>query len=354
MLYLNIANAQIEIRKESIADAPVPKPEAYDSLRNFVVEDGTFRGIFSNKKEAEKAANKQLLPYVGQKVFFLPKTEKEKEKNGPSFEIDKLRGHYYVITDFSYKFFSYGSEIDQINVSLKSDSGITETYTLPTYVFSDYHIMCVGYYEKLKELSVGKEFVYTGTSETLYASWHNSGFVNDINTGEELSLKKGSVWRCSAVQLIDDEYFHLFCIFNNSEGKEIKVRIKRVYNDNFEKNVCFLKEFQEKESYDKEKKLKQLAAAERQKRIKAETEKQKAETKARNNVIIAKYGQKLGSLIVDKQVVIGMTKEMCTEAWGKPYDINTTIVAGSTSEQWCYSMKTYLYFTNGILTAIQK
>jgi hypothetical protein len=50
---------------------------------------------------------------------------------------------------------------------------------------------------------------------------------------------------------------------------------------------------------------------------------------------------------------IGMTKEEVLEIFGKPKNINRTITANSVSEQWVYSDDIYLYFNDGILTAIQ-
>lgn len=52
---------------------------------------------------------------------------------------------------------------------------------------------------------------------------------------------------------------------------------------------------------------------------------------------------------------IGMTKEQVVKRtnWGTPNDINRTITAGGTREQWVYGIGRYLYFSNGILTAIQ-
>ncbi|MBQ6084669.1 MAG: hypothetical protein IJK92_10025 [Bacteroidales bacterium] len=69
--------------------------------------------------------------------------------------------------------------------------------------------------------------------------------------------------------------------------------------------------------------------------------------------MIAKYGEKYGKLIINGQVVIGMNKEMCRYAWGNPSEINTTTVANHIHEQWVYSLRCYLYFDDGILTAIQ-
>ena len=54
-----------------------------------------------------------------------------------------------------------------------------------------------------------------------------------------------------------------------------------------------------------------------------------------------------------KGVSIGMTKqEVLESSWGKPQSINSTHTAAGTHEQWVYSGG-YLYFDNGVLTAIQ-
>jgi len=54
-------------------------------------------------------------------------------------------------------------------------------------------------------------------------------------------------------------------------------------------------------------------------------------------------------------VKIGMTQKDVLEntSWGKPLSINRTTTAIGTREQWVYVGNNYLYFTNGILTAIQ-
>jgi hypothetical protein len=45
--------------------------------------------------------------------------------------------------------------------------------------------------------------------------------------------------------------------------------------------------------------------------------------------------------------------EVLASSWGKPDDINRTITAYGTREQWVYGYRSYLYFDDGILTAIQ-
>jgi hypothetical protein len=48
-----------------------------------------------------------------------------------------------------------------------------------------------------------------------------------------------------------------------------------------------------------------------------------------------------------------MTKKMCRESWGDPIDINRTVFAWGTFEQWVYDIDKYLYFEDGILKTIQ-
>jgi hypothetical protein len=52
---------------------------------------------------------------------------------------------------------------------------------------------------------------------------------------------------------------------------------------------------------------------------------------------------------------IGMTKdEVLDSKWGRPDDINKTITEYGTSEQWVYDDKGYIYFDDGVVTAIQE
>ena len=57
--------------------------------------------------------------------------------------------------------------------------------------------------------------------------------------------------------------------------------------------------------------------------------------------------------IQNGKVNVGMTKQECELAWGKPQSINKTISGKDKSEQWVYSLSSNLYFKNGILTTIQ-
>ena len=65
-----------------------------------------------------------------------------------------------------------------------------------------------------------------------------------------------------------------------------------------------------------------------------------------------KYGKATAKMMVEGIVRIGWSKQMCIESWGEPEDINKTIGSWGTHEQWVYGYN-YLYFENGVLTAIQ-
>lgn len=84
--------------------------------------------------------------------------------------------------------------------------------------------------------------------------------------------------------------------------------------------------------------------AEERQRLAAQDKREKEE---RARVAAAKTQAKKGG------VRIGMTqRQVLASSWGKPDDINRTITAAGTTEQWVYG-GAYLYFENGILATIQ-
>jgi hypothetical protein len=57
--------------------------------------------------------------------------------------------------------------------------------------------------------------------------------------------------------------------------------------------------------------------------------------------------------IKSKQVYIGMNQEMCLMSKGEPRHINATTTTWGDHDQWVYGTNEYLYFDDGILSAIQ-
>ena len=83
------------------------------------------------------------------------------------------------------------------------------------------------------------------------------------------------------------------------------------------------------------------------------TELKEKEQKERKAALYRKYGKATAELILEGKVRIGMTREMCREAWGSPEDINTMSGSWGVHEQWVYGTNSYLYFENGTLASIQ-
>lgn len=86
---------------------------------------------------------------------------------------------------------------------------------------------------------------------------------------------------------------------------------------------------------------------------KQEIEKQTKNKIKRREELINKYGLENGEAILNHKVRIGWNKSMCFASWGKPLTIYRTTIATGVHEQCVYSLKKYLYFDNGVLTAIQ-
>lgn len=72
--------------------------------------------------------------------------------------------------------------------------------------------------------------------------------------------------------------------------------------------------------------------------------------------IMHKWSDRIWSAIEEGKVFVGMTDKQARMSWGKPEEINKTVTNNIVHEQWVYGSSGYfsfLYFENGILTAIQ-
>ena len=200
----------------------------------------------------------------------------------------------------------------------------------------------VPYFEKQQSMFLNQKLVLRSKDRV------NSSITNlvDVNTGEMVNIQYGQVWTCSDVTFIeskDSYYLKAFYFLKNGE-KEVKFSLDgKVVPRYFMLESEFKKREEEKKQAEEE-------------RRKAEEERKKQAEAARiqyRKDCIAKWGQRNGGYIADGKVVLGMNKEMCSEAWGEPIYVNSTIVSGLTTQQWVYGWGTYLYFNNGKLTAIQ-
>lgn len=56
----------------------------------------------------------------------------------------------------------------------------------------------------------------------------------------------------------------------------------------------------------------------------------------------------------DPRIGLSQSNVLWHTSWGPPRDIHRTTTRSGVREQWVYSSSRYLYFENGILTAIQE
>ena len=330
------AFSQIDIRQKKAEVSLTCAP--YDSLVNIPVKPDILTKDFSTKEEAQAYADAQFGTIIGQKLFVIPMTEKKAAQIASWGRDDKakLRNKYYTITGFNYiiekSYVSGLYSIEHVIYLLKDEKGKSTKLDVLVSSYDD-DLMIVGYYDKLKASHVGKTFVYSGTARgDLMADNLNRILrhtAKDVNTGKIIDIPIGSLWECTDLQLCDDDVtVQLYYTFKSRDGQEIQARVSNRRKDEMERieqEYAFSSCFIDANDY-----------------------------VLTLQVLSERYGQEIADLIASKKVKEGMTQEMCLLSWGAPEDVNSTITNGIKFDQWVYSISSYLYFENGILTAIQQ
>lgn len=169
----------------------------------------------------------------------------------------------------------------------------------------NFPFIVTGFFTKQKQSMAGKKLVVRGIN---WWNWEKT--ITDMNTGNIVSeFEPGAIW--TVVDLtIEEKYYNLCIVLENSKHERIPLSFDLIDNNHyvFDLNLA--------------------------------------------NYYKHKFGNDNWQLIIAGKVKIGMTNDMCEVAFGKPQKVNQTITAGKSSEQWVYK-DNYLYFTNGILTAMQ-
>lgn len=161
----------------------------------------------------------------------------------------------------------------------------------------------VGYYEKAKKELVGAKFLCVADRFKI---------EHDYVTGKPIVNNEAGIWVCK--DIIVSRIGELDLVLEDTKGQTVLYDKRSMVGKNRFKGVFM------------------------------------ADEAARYK---AKFGVTNWNRILEGEVAIGMTKEMCRLSWGEPDDINETITANTKREQWVYRYSGYLYFTNGKLTAMQ-
>jgi hypothetical protein len=59
------------------------------------------------------------------------------------------------------------------------------------------------------------------------------------------------------------------------------------------------------------------------------------------------------AIVACHRVVVGMSQEQLLASWGRPEQVNRTVVGSSASDQLVYSDNNYVYIENGVVTSYQ-
>ena len=257
--------------------------------------------------------------------------------------------------------------VDGCSFYLQEENDTSKSFSL--YVDSDFawaanqSWICLGYYEKVKDMYLGKELVYinndydakNGDYYTSSYSYSRDRFI-DYNTKRNLDKKIpcNSIWKCTDVLVLPGKVHYGDCddrvilnIENEKYGKYYILASKLLQKKDIQdKMFLSMEEFHKYQAIQN-----QLRAEAKAKAAKIAEEAAKKERERRNR-ILSKYGEYYGNLILQEKVVIGMSQNQCREALGNPQRINRTTTASIIYEQWVYYNR-YLYFENGKLVTIQ-
>lgn len=212
-------------------------------------------------------------------------------------------------------------------------------------------VVLLRYYNEIKNKYIGKKVV-------CFEDNHGDWVRKTIGTIEKDALREEKFKLQDSIFVFKDVVLkngHFYCILEGDKTGSFALEASKLTNvlyngyDDYEY-------LQTLDDYIAEKKKERLSKQqreieERQRKQLAEQEKVRMK-EAFEQRMIEKYGSQNGNLVARKQVSIGMTKEMCRDAWGRPMNTYRTTTQYGQSEVWCYNYKTKVYFYNGKVVQI--
>jgi len=298
----------------------------------------------------------------------------------------------YKILDYNYMFpkhlvgdkLDYSSDINRITY-LEGSNKYQDEYSIRGKVWEilnkktndtvfvedlDSNILFLPHFNFLKEILDGKKLIYL--THNGVAGAYNDLDLKDLLTDSRITLKNGDVLnskvellRNNAVYDLKDSFnedsrekkdlyhrrfsFHPFIVLTTTDNKKFAVDEKEFSKVFFrDKNRII-----EYNDYLKEIEYSKLAKLEQQKTTQKLKEKQQQEKLEKFKNLKIKYGEKIATSIMKNQVEVGMTKPMCDESLGKPYETKTLIRENLKYEVVYYYGGYVLYFFNNELKQIE-
>ncbi|MGJ1506402.1 hypothetical protein [Sphingobacterium siyangense] len=279
----------------------------YDSTKNFV-------GILMYEYQGQTFTVRELRPTMvkyGFRGFVRNPLKSEFDESNVYYKDKRHPDRYSTPYEdlVNRTFYVKSCNQDKFYLELEDTKNNEIIYFMYNYELpSHFPFIVHGYFEKLQREMKGK--VYYARSKRLnsYSTSYNE--TVDLNQ-VAFQATIGSEWA------VIDVY-----VSQNSDKIPVEYRLKGEGREiNVEGDKFYGAYFGEKEVFDRLKK---------------------------------EEGVKVFSDVLNHIYKIGMTKRAVRLALlSKPIDINTTEIGGNVSEQWVLEDNDYIYFENGILTAIQ-
>jgi len=282
----------------------------YDSTLNFLGKKpygyiGQTLYVLGKSKDLRKYGYEGfLIDY--KKDNFLNDDNVYKGDGGFNSSYDGLAEKYFVVLDVISDSEEEENEFFYPDFFLVLQEKLTKDTVYFKYSSQFEHsfpFLVVGFYDRQKNDVVGIEYVFA--DGVLKSSI-------DIETGHTITASTGQIWKCIDLT-VEEKYYSLSLVIQNPIDEKTTITYESVFGDYRKGRAYTITEFKDYES---------------------------------------RFGKEKLNSILQGKVLLGMTKEMCQLSWGEPNSINETISTNGISEQWVYS-DNYLYFDNGILTAIQ-
>lgn len=333
------------------------------ALKQYLEREKQYNASFQDSTDIYHAIYTNEVPNQNSSIFY------QSSPNAYYTPYDKIQNTYFTILDFkigdSFSIkknmmytldewenpYNTNPELCIIQILLRNETTKDTLYWQgqARHIYNSYFAL-VPYFEKIVSQYKNKDIVPTRAIKNLV----------DINTGATVMINPAEKWHCYDVTFLHTKEYSLVQPYVLIENGQYKVRIPfrdldvHKYSELTDVELETAPLFIMSEEYDKLVAEKQRTVEERLAEQKERERLEELERQQRRDNILKKYASTgYAQLIADKKICLNMTKEMCLDSWGYPLYTNTTIVEGLTMEQWVYGLGNYVYFENGIISAIQ-
>lgn len=256
----------------------------------------------------------------------------------------------------------YRWEYSRVVLYKFEDESHNEYFMKRHYERLEPHWVSVSEYEALVDFLKGQKVaIYTSSGSLLHDAYTGNSLTN-VRRSSCPPLEKYSKdiyfdYTCTDIILNGEDY--LAVLENDDSRFTLKIeKIREVdqQNGDFHQMMkrAYFDEFYyiyPESEYKRINRLFAQTAAERKQLAMQAEARSKAQEQKRQQDIINRYGTTYGNYIIKHQVALGMTREMCREAWGRPLSQTSVKNDFGVSEVWTYGFG-YLLFSNGKLTEI--